>query len=80
MNGRKQVNNKRKFSAKVTKSYAYGWSEIRWGRALISGQAIDLALSFDGEVLQTIVLLPEEIEVLAEVFNEYLENKNAKIS
>ncbi len=67
--------NRRGFIVQVSKSYAYKF--IAPSRFPISGNTVDVALGFDFEPWQKIVLLPWEVEKLAETLNEYLETKNA---
>ncbi len=64
-------NNHRGFTVRVSKSYAHKF--LAPSKFPISGNTADVALGFDLEPWQTIVLLPWEVEKLAEALNEYLE-------
>ncbi len=66
-------NNRRGFTVQVSKSYAYKF--IAHSKFPISGNTVDVALGFDLEPWQKIVLLPWEVEKLAEKLNEYLERR-----
>ncbi len=66
-------NTERGFTVKVSKGYAYKF--IAPSKKSISGDTVDIALGFDLEPWQTIVLLPDEVEKLAEALNKYLETE-----
>lgn len=64
-------NNHRGFTVQVNKSYANKF--IAPSKLAISGDTVDIALGFNLEPWQTMVLLPWEVEKLAEALNIYLE-------
>ncbi len=72
--------NRRGFTVQIMKSYANKF--IAPSKFPITGNTVDVALGFDFEPWQKIVLLPWEVEKLTETLNEYLEtemtDKNAK--
>ena len=64
----------RGFTVKINKNHTTKY--IAPSKHPISGNVVNVALGFNLEPWQTIVLLPDEVEKLTEALNTYLETEN----